>query len=90
MDDEADVRLVHSHAEGDGGDDDARVTAHEAILVGGAQSRLESGVIGNRAHAVVTQHPGQVLGIAAGGDVDDALPAQLPAERDHAACLFLL
>jgi hypothetical protein len=66
VDDEADVGLVHSHTEGNGGDDDACVAAHEAVLVGGAQSRLQPGVIGNRAHPVVAEDPGQVLGIAAG------------------------
>ena len=89
VDDETDVGFVHPHAEGNGGDDDARLTAHEAVLVGGAQSRLESGVIGDRAYAVVAEDPGQVLGIPAGRDVDDALPAQLPAEGDDAARLLL-
>ena len=89
MDDETDVGLVHSHAEGNGRDDDARLTAHEAVLVRGAQSRLESGVIGHRAYAVITEDPGQVLSIPARRDVDDALPAQLPAEGDHAPRLLL-
>src|ERR671913_1148650 len=74
VDDEADVGLVDTHAEGNRGDDDARVATHEAVLVCGAQPWLESGVIGDGAYAVVAQHPGKVLGIAAGRNVDDALP----------------
>jgi hypothetical protein len=89
MDDETDVWFVHSHAEGNSGDDDARLTAHEAVLVRGAQSRLESGVIGHRAYAVVAQYPGQVLGIPARRDVDDALPAQFLAEGDDSSRLLL-
>ena len=49
--DEADVRLVDAHAEGDGGADNAIVLAQEGVVIGRAHRMLEPGVIGQRAPA---------------------------------------
>ncbi len=51
MKDEADVRLVDSHAEGDGRADDAIVLAQKGVLIAGAHDMIEPGVIGKRAPA---------------------------------------
>jgi hypothetical protein len=46
--DEADIRLVDAHAEGDGGAHDQAFLAQEAALVGGALRRRQAGVVGQR------------------------------------------
>ena len=66
VDDEADVGLVDAHTKGNGGDDDARVAAHEAILVGGAQPGLEARVIWHCPHTIIAEDAGQILCIATG------------------------
>ena len=51
MKDESDVRLVDTHAEGDGGADHATVLAQERVVIGRAHGMIEAGVIGQRAPA---------------------------------------
>ncbi len=51
--DEAHVRLVDAHAEGDGGDDDDAVLAQEALLVARAGLGRQAGVVGQRGPALV-------------------------------------
>ena len=76
MEDEAHVRLVDAHAEGDGRADDAIVLAQEGVVVCGAHGMIEPGVIGQRAPAAPAQFLGQLFGAAARGAIDDAaLPA---------------
>ena len=58
MDYEADVGLVYAHAEGDGGDDDRRVAAEEALLGLAPNVILQPGVVGQRAEASVGE-PGR-------------------------------
>ena len=48
---EADVRLVDPHAEGDGRADNAIVLAQKGVLIAGANAMIEPGVIGERAPA---------------------------------------
>ena len=53
MDDEADVGLVHPHAEGDGGDHDGAVLGQEALQPPVAVLGVETGVIGDGVDAAV-------------------------------------
>ncbi len=62
MDDEADVRLIDAHAEGDGGADDLDLVAQEALLVFRALLGGEPGVVGTRADFVGGKLFGEQLG----------------------------
>ena len=55
VDDEADVRLVDAHAEGDGGADHPHLVAQEQLLVPRALLRRQPRVIGPRRHAILRQ-----------------------------------
>ena len=64
MGDEAHVRLVDAHAEGDGGEGDHAVLAQETVLVGVAPALLEAGVIGERVETLRGEKFGERLGPA--------------------------
>ena len=91
MDDEPDVGLVYAHAEGDGGDDDRRVAAEEALLGFAPYVILQPCVVGQRAEALLGEPGGQVLSALAGEAVDDgralATLAQQPGQHVEAPAL---
>ncbi len=79
MYDEADVRLVDAHAEGDGRDHDHLLAGKEGGLVGGADLRIEPGMIRENGPAC---HRGPRLSAscsvaARGGRIDDTGAAML-------------
>ena len=91
--DEAHVRLVDAHAEGDGGDDDDAAVLAEALQHGAADVGVETGMIGERRASLAGQPRGRLLDRLARQAVDDAgvlgvlgldeLPQ--PLARAHAA-----
>ena len=96
VDEEADVGLVHAHAEGDGGDDDAHIAVHEAAHAVGAVLGAEAGVVGERDVGVgapllqfAVDQRGHLLAAIARGDVDDAGALLLAADVDDRAQLLL-
>ncbi len=72
VDDEADVRLVDPHAEGDGRADHAHVVAQKQFLVFGTLPRGESGVVRPGRHALFGQSLGHALGGFAALAINDA------------------
>jgi hypothetical protein len=76
--DEAHVRLVDAHAEGDGGDHDDAFLVEEARLVRGAHAGVEARVVGQGVEA---------LGLEPGGDLVDALARQAVHDAGVAAVL---
>ena len=85
--DEAHVRFVDAHAEGDGRADDAVVLPHEGVLIRGAHGMIEPRVIGHCAAPAAPQFVGQLFGAAARGAVDDpAFPAMGVEPLDELAC----
>ena len=73
MEDEADVRLVDPHPEGDGGDDDLdAVVRHDGGLDGLPLGRAHAGVVGGGRDAPLAEGGGDLVGGPAGGGVDDA------------------
>ena len=70
--DEADVRLVDPHAEGDGRADNAIVLAQEGVLIVAAHGMIEPGVVGQRTPAGAGEFRGELFRPASGGAVDDA------------------
>ena len=81
MDDEADVRLVDAHAEGDGRADHAHVVAQKKFLMLGALLRRQPGVIRPRLHAVLGEIGGDALGGFARLAIDDAAFLRPRAEK---------
>jgi len=71
MADEAHVRLVDAHAEGDGGDDDHAILVDEAVLIGLAGARVQPGMIGQRADAGLVQRLRRVLDLRARQAIHD-------------------
>ena len=72
MKDEADVRLVDAHAEGDSRADNAIVLALKSVLVAGANFMIEARVIGKRTPAGAREFARKLLRPAPGRAVDDA------------------
>ena len=70
MNDEADVGLVDSQAEGDGRDDDAHAPGHKRILH--RVAIVNARVIVRGVDAVALEQRGQALAARAGARVDDA------------------
>src|SRR6266851_3050154 len=84
VDDEADVRLVDPHAEGDGRADHAHVVAQKQFLVFGTLPRGESGVVRPGRHALLDQSLGHALGALAALAIDDAaFPGPGADEFEH-------
>ena len=77
--DEADVRLVDTHAEGDGGDHDDPLLLEEPVLVPGPHRLVEAGVVRQRLVARGREALGDILDPGAGQAVDDARIAAVPA-----------
>ncbi|MNY80110.1 hypothetical protein D3C86_2210170 [compost metagenome] len=65
MGDEANVRLVDAHAEGDGGAHDDAFFAQEAALVGGAFRGGQAGMVGQGGIALGRQPFGGFLDLLA-------------------------
>ena len=72
MRDEAHVRFVDAHAEGDGGNDDDAFFVEETRLVGGAHVRSEAGVIRQRGQALRGEPGGDFVHALARQAIDDA------------------
>src|SRR5690606_3969064 len=70
--DEAHVRLVDTHAEGDGGDHDDPVAPEEVRLPFPAGLRVESGMVAERVYPVALQPLGGSVNALATQAVDDA------------------
>ncbi len=84
MDDETDIGLVDTHAEGDGGDHDTRPARQEGLQPVFAQAGRQAGVIGVGGEAFLGQGGGQFLGAVARAAIDDAGRALLPLQDlDH-------
>jgi hypothetical protein len=77
MQHKAHVRLVDTHAEGDGRDHDDAVLLQENILVTRTRLGLHAGVIGQRLDAVLPQEIRQLLGLAPRRAIDDAALARM-------------
>ena len=77
MDDEAHVRFVDSHSEGDGGDNHVDSLHDEVILCLGACGGVHSGVIGFGSDFVGSEHFGEFLHFFATQTVDDAAASRL-------------
>ena len=76
MNDQPHVRLVDAHAEGVGGGDGAQVAGDEAVLDVFLGFRRHGAVEESGLKALLLEEPGDFLGLAAGGAVDDD-PARL-------------
>ncbi len=70
--DEAHVRLVDTHAEGDGCHDHHAGLLEEGVLVGMAQVAVHSGVVGQGVRAVCREDVGELLHALARRSIDDA------------------
>ncbi len=79
MRDEAHVRLVDAHAEGDRRDDDDAVLALEPRLVGGPVGVVHPRVIRDRRDALAGQPRGRLVDPAARQAIDDARLARMLA-----------
>ena len=65
MKDEANVRLVDTHAEGDGGDDYRARLGHEGVLVTVSVEVIHAGVVGKSRNALGTKQGGGLFGFLA-------------------------
>ena len=79
--DEAHVRLVDAHAEGDGRHHDHAFLLEEVLLVRRAERGVQAGVVGQGAHALGVQRARHRVDLAARGAVDDAALAGLGAQE---------
>ena len=77
MDDEAHVRLVDSHAEGDGGHNYVHLLGEEFVLVVGTGFGIQSRVVGERLDAVDFQQGSHLLHLLPAQAVDDAGPSRI-------------
>ena len=77
MGDEADVRLVDAHAEGDGRDHHHLLARHENALVARAQAGFEPGMIGQSRPPGRGELGGDRLRLVAARHIDDARPGLL-------------
>ena len=83
MDDEAHVRLVNAHAEGDGGHNHVHLFHQEQVLVLRPGLGVQAGVVRERLDAVDGQQLGHLLHLLAAEAVDDAgLAGILTEEAD--------
>ena len=84
VDDEADVRLVDAHAEGDGGHDHPDLLHQELVLVLRARLRIQARVVRQGLDAVDAQQLRHLLHLLAAEAVDDAgLAGVLADELDQ-------
>ena len=90
MDDEAHVRLVDPHPEGDGGDDHAKLVGHETLLHGGPLGRAHPGVVGGGVHPGAAQVRGELLALLARRRVDDPRRRRAADDVQDAGELVLL
>ena len=81
MADEAHVRLIDTHAEGDGGDHHHAIFLQEGVLVTRARAGVQPGVIGQRLEAVLAQELAECLRLLARAAIDDAALAAMCLEE---------
>ena len=81
VDDEAHVRLVDPHPEGDRRDHDVDLVPGERLLVVGARLVVESRVVGHRVHALAAQELGHLLDGLPRQAVDDAALPPVAADE---------
>ena len=81
MGDEADVRLVDPHAEGDGGNQYQAVLAEEGVLVPVPRRRIQPGMIGQGPQALAGKPARRFLDGGAAQAVDDAALALMAAQE---------
>jgi hypothetical protein len=79
--DEADVRFIDAHAEGDRGSDHHAVLLQEHVLIGVSRRLLHAGVIGQRPKTGLAQRRCQCLAALTGCAIDD--PAHTPVRREE-------
>ena len=72
MGDEAHVRFVYAHTEGNGGDDDNVVFAGKTALVCFAHFHAQAGMVGNRVQSVFAEELGDVFDFFTAEAIDDA------------------
>ena len=72
VDDKAHVRLVDSHAEGDGGHDDVDLLHQELVLVLGPGFGVQAGMVGQGPDSVDGEHLGHLFHLFAAQAIDDA------------------
>ena len=80
VDDEADIRAVDAHAEGDGGDDQIALLRDESVLHAPPFVRRFAGVIGERFVAQRFQRVVRLIDILAAQAINDARLALVPIE----------
>ena len=84
MEDKADVGLVDSHAEGDGGHHHDTRLGHEFVLVRIARRLFHARVIGQGRDSMVDQKSSRLFGLLARQAVDDPAFATIPFyDREH-------
>src|SRR4051795_13572668 len=83
MGDEADVGLVDSHPESDGGADDDAFLAAEAGLVLPSRRGVQSRVVGQRRDAVPPEELRRLLGLLPAQAIDDPGIARVPFAQER-------
>ena len=83
VDDEADVRSVDPHPEGDGGHHHVEALPEESLLDPRALRGVEAGVVGHGSNARARELPGELLGVLAADAVDDARLVGVAADNLH-------
>ena len=86
VDDEAHVRSIDAHAEGDGGDDDVGALVDEGVLVARALVVGQAGVIRDRLVAGVGERRGRLVDVLARDAVDDARFAAMRRSSTASSC----
>ena len=89
MDDEADVRLVNAHAEGNGGHYDVYLFHQELVLILRPCFGVQAGVVRQRLDTVDGEHLGHFLHLLAAETVDDAALAGILADETDNVLLRL-
>ena len=91
MDNEADVRLVYTHAEGNGGHNHIHFLRKELVLIVGPGFGIQPGMIRKGADAIDTEELSQFFHLFAAKAVDDAgLAGVLPDKTDDILFRFHL
>ena len=87
---QAHIALVHSHAEGRGGYDDAHLVVHESLLVLYLFVGIHLAVVGQCLHAVAGEFGGKFTGALGSGNIDDGGSVGGLYERTEPAVLLFV